>query len=174
MSRILVVYYTRTGTTQQLARWIAAAVDADLERIVDRRKRSGALGFLRSSWEAAMHKNVPIEPSVRDPTQYDLVVIGSPIWAESLASPVRSYLEANRNELRTVAFYCACTHSHASRRVFAQMAELCGVEPVATMAVRESMIEDCDGDVATFAHQLTTRIAAPPAFVAGPPTVSPR
>ena len=48
--RTLVVYYTRTGTTQQLARWIAAAVDADLERIVDRSRRGGVLGYLRSSW----------------------------------------------------------------------------------------------------------------------------
>jgi flavodoxin len=173
-SRILVAYYTRTGTTQQLARWIAAAVDADLERVVDLRKRTGALGFVRSLWEAGMQRIVPIEPPVRDPTQYDLVVIGTPIWADSVASPVRSYLEAHRNELRTVAFFCACRNSNGDRRVFGQMAELCGVRPVATLTVRESMIEDCARAVERFAVQLTTRVAAPPPFVVGPPAASPR
>lgn len=170
--RILLAYYTRTGTTQQLARWIAAAVDADLERIVDRSKRTGLLGYLRSGWEARTQRIVPIEPPIRDPTQYDLVVIGTPIWAESVASPVRSYLEAHRNELRTVAFFCTCG-GRGDRRVFAQMAELCGVKPVATLTVRESMIEDCARAVERFASEIARNVrGAPPPFVAGPPLAS--
>jgi len=167
--RILVVYYTRTGTTQQLARWIAAAVDADLERIVDLRKRTGMLGYLRSGWEAGMRRVVPIEPPVRDPTQYDLVVIGTPIWAESVASPVRSYLETHRNELRTVAFFCTCG-GRGDARVFAQMEQLCGVKPISTLTVRESMIEDCARSVEKFAAAISRRAPGAPApFVAPPP-----
>jgi flavodoxin len=168
--RTLVVYYTRTGTTQQLARWIAAAVDADLERIVDRSHRGGMLGYLRSSWEAAMQRTVRIEPPVRDPTRYSLVVIGTPIWMDNVASPVRSYLEAHRNELDRVAFFCTCGRA-GERRTFAQMAELCGTTPIATLSVRASSIEDCGLGVATFAEQIALRApGAPPPFVVGPDT----
>ena len=42
-----------------------------------------------------MQRTVRIEPPVRDPTRYSLVVIGTPIWMDNVASPVRSYLEAD-------------------------------------------------------------------------------
>lgn len=168
-NRILVVYYTRTGTTQQLARWIAAAVDADLDRIVDRARRSGVLGYLRCGWEAGLQRLVPIDPPVRDPTQYDLVIVGTPIWGASVSSPVRSYLEAHRNELRTVAFFCT-EGGRGDQRAFAQMADLCGVAPIATLAVRQSALEDSARAVERFAAEIGKRATvAPPPFVAGPP-----
>ncbi len=168
-NRILVVYYTRTGTTQQLARWIAAALDADLDRIVERTKRAGVLGYLRSGWEASLQRIVPIDPPVRDPTQYDLVIVGTPIWSASVSSPVRSYLEAHRNELRTVAFFCT-EGGRGDQRAFAQMADLCGVAPIATLAVRQGAIEDSARAVEKFASDIHKRVSVtPPPFVAGPP-----
>ena len=172
-NRILVVYYTRTGTTQQLARWIAAALDGDLERIVDRTRRTGVLGYLRSGYEAGLQRLVPIEPPVRDPTQYDLVVVGTPIWNASVSSPVRSYLEAHRNELRKVAFFCTCG-GRGDKRTFGQMTDVCGVAPIATLAVRESTIEDCAPAVERFAAEIGQRLAAaPPPFAAGPSPATP-
>ncbi len=171
-NRILVVYYTRTGTTQQLARWISAALDADLDRIVDKTKRSGVLGYLRSGWEAGLQRIVPIEPPVRDPTQYDLVVVGTPIWNASVSSPVRSYLEAHRNELRTVAFFCTCG-GRGDKRAFSQMADLAGVQPIATLTVRQATIEDSARAVGEFATEIAKRVVVmPPPFVAGPPTAA--
>jgi len=168
-NRILVVYYTRTGTTQQLARWIAAALDGDLERIVDRTKRTGVLGYLRSGYEAGLQRMAPIDPPVRDPTQYDLVVVGTPIWNASVSSPVRSYLEAHRNELRKVAFFATCG-GRGDRRTFAQMSELSGAAPITTLTVRQGAIEDCARDVERFARDIARSVAvSPQPVVAGPP-----
>jgi hypothetical protein len=116
-----------------------------------------------------MQRRVQLEPPVRDPTRYDLVVIGTPIWVDAVASPVRSYLEAHRNELVRVAFFCTCGRA-GDRRTFGQMAELCGLAPIATLSVRDTMIEDCGLGVAQFAEEIARRVPGVPApFVVGPP-----
>jgi hypothetical protein len=61
-SRILVVYYSRTGTTAELAEAIARATGADVERLVDTVARSGGLGFLRSLRDAASKRRTTLEP----------------------------------------------------------------------------------------------------------------
>jgi len=42
----LVVYYSRTGNARFVAETIAAEVGADVEEVLDLKKRSGPLGFL--------------------------------------------------------------------------------------------------------------------------------
>jgi flavodoxin len=132
--RILVVYFSRTGTTERVARVVARALDADIEPIVDHTRRRGIIGYLRSAYQAASGHLVTVEPATRDPWTYDLVVAGTPIWNQSLSSPVRSYLE--RHEFHRVAFFCTCG-GRAGERVFAQMAEAACCQPVATFVLRE-------------------------------------
>ncbi|MBE3088681.1 MAG: flavodoxin family protein, partial [Actinobacteria bacterium] len=43
---ILVVYYSRTGTTRKVAEYITKQLGADMEEIIDMKKRSGIWGFL--------------------------------------------------------------------------------------------------------------------------------
>jgi flavodoxin len=136
MPRILVVYYSRSGHTRQIAHEIAAALDADLEEISDPTPRSGFFGYLRSGREAWLRRRPPIADAARDPSRYDVVVVGTPIWNASLASPVRSYLYRYGYAIRSFAFFCTCG-GFAIERVFRQMAVETGQAPVARLAVRE-------------------------------------
>lgn len=138
-ARVLVVYYSRTGTTKRVAGAIAAAAGADLEEISDRTKRTGLLGYLRSGYEAARRRQIPIGPAIRDPSTYDLVIVGTPVWDMSVSSPVRSYLHRHRAALRNVAFFCTCG-GRGGARTFAEMSKICGAAPIATLVVRESEV----------------------------------
>lgn len=132
--RILVVYFSRRGTTEKIARSLARVLGADVEAIVDRTRRRGIIGYLRSGYEATFGRLAPIVPAKRDPWTYDLVIVGTPIWNHNLSSPVRSYLE--RHEFHKVAFFCTCG-GRASDQVFSQMAVAAGVAPIATLVVRD-------------------------------------
>ena len=88
--KVLVVYYSRTGTTRRVAEYLAEYFRFDLDVIVSD-SRSGALGYVKSGYESAFGKRPPISFS-KNPEDYDLVIVGSPIWAGTIASPVRSYL----------------------------------------------------------------------------------
>lgn len=139
MSRILVVCYSRTGHTRQVAGELARVLGADLEEIVDPTPRSGLRGYLRSGREAYFRRRPPIAPPVHKAADYDLVVVGTPIWNASLSAPVRSYLERERNEFRSVAFFCTCG-GMGMDRVFRQMKDAAGRAPVAQLVVRESVL----------------------------------
>lgn len=140
--KILIVYYSRTGNTAQLADEIRqslelSAVQSDIERLHEQHpRRQGIAGFLRSGFGARLGRGTELKPLEHDPSQYDLVVVGSPVWAVSVSVPVRTFLEENRDHLKEVAFFL----SHGStghRRAFRQMAELSGLESVARLRVRE-------------------------------------
>ncbi|MFM0511714.1 flavodoxin family protein [Paraburkholderia sp. RL17-373-BIF-A] len=128
--RILVVYYSRSGVTRTIALTLGQMLDADVEEILDRRDRAGPFGYLRSLVEAMNQRPADVVPARKDPSSYEFVIVGTPIWAGSLASPVRAYLIANKSGLRHVAFFCSLG-GRGSESAFAQMRALVGSPPVA-------------------------------------------
>lgn len=157
-SKVLVVYYSRTGTTRRLAEALAKALQADIEPVIDTKSRSGVVGYLRSVAEALQKRGAPLKPMKADPRSYDLVVIGTPVWAWSVSSPVRSYLAANRGCLPDVAFFCTMG-SRGSERAFAEMQAIAGKAPRARCAVtaREVASEAYGRHIAQFLEQLTAQ-----------------
>lgn len=158
MARTLVVYFSRTGRTHRIALEIAAPLGADIERIEEQRSRAGFLGYWRSGREAYRKLIPAIEPAVNDPSSYDIVLLGTPIWAGHISSPVRAYVGAHAGALSRMALFC--THGGSSpAKAFSEIAELAGVEPVATLAVTEREIK-----AGTYADRLTRFVES----VAGP------
>jgi flavodoxin len=88
--RILVVYYSRSGSTRKIAEALSAALTCDLEEIVENKSRAGFFGYMRSLVEARQKRPSVIEPAKRDPSSYDLVVVGTPVWGWPVSSPVRA------------------------------------------------------------------------------------
>ena len=133
----LLVYYSRSGRTRSLAEQIAAQCGADIEEIVDSVGRRGVFGYLRSLFEALLRIPAPIQPNRRSPRNYDTVIVGSPVWAGQVPSPVRSYLRRNRGRFRRVAFFCSHRGS-GYRRMLHHLAMLSGRSAVATLALAEA------------------------------------
>lgn len=102
--KILVVYYSRTGVTAKIAGEVAKALNADLEEIKDSVDRKGALGYLRCSIDSALRKSTPIHEVEKKPEDYDLVVVGTPVWGSTMCSPVRTYLNQYRDSIRNAVF----------------------------------------------------------------------
>jgi flavodoxin len=134
-TRVLVVYYSRTGTTETVARAIRLELGCEIEAIHDAKHRSGVLGYIRSGMDAALRRPAKLLAMSSDPDDYDLVIVGTPIWNATVSAPVRTYLLANRERIRRVAFFC--THGGSgSERVLREMQELCVQPPVATLVLR--------------------------------------
>lgn len=138
--KALVVVYSWTGRTLSLARQIAEELGADLEAIHDRTGRRGLLGFLRSGYEALSGKIPPIAEPKHDPGEYDLVVIGTPIWAGRMSSPVRAYLHRFRGKLRRAAFF-ATSGGGGHKKALAEMARVADVEPISTLELTADQLE---------------------------------
>jgi flavodoxin len=136
MARVLVVDYSRSGNTHKVAQAIAAACDADLERLRDARIRGGLRGWIRSAREAWRKVPAPIRPIAHDPEAYDLVILGSPVWAGHVSSPMRRYLQDQADKLGKIALFVT-EGGRGGQKALAEMAALAGAVPVATLELRE-------------------------------------
>jgi flavodoxin len=134
MSNTLIVFYSRTGTAKKIAENIAQKLNAELEEIKTKKDRKGPLGYILSGKEAMQKTPAEIEPTTKNPTTYDLVIFGSPIWSWNLSSPMRAYLEKNKSDLKKVAFFCTMGGS-GDDVAFAEMEKICGQKPLATLTL---------------------------------------
>ncbi len=101
----LVVYYSRTGNARFVAETIAAEVGADVEEIIDQKKRSGPLGFLAGGSDARRGKETVISPTTKSPAEYDLIIVGTPVWASRPSPAIVTYLKRNDLSGKKVAFF---------------------------------------------------------------------
>jgi len=138
--KILLIYYSRTGFTKKVAEELATEWECNVEAIGDIKSRGGLFGYMRSAFEALYKKLPDIKSMQKDPSQYKLVVIGSPVWASNIPSPVRTYITKYRNKFKRVAFFCTFGGSGADK-VFNDMAQLCVNKPIATMALTDNEIK---------------------------------
>ena len=141
MSRILVVYYSLTGHTAQVARAIGERCGAELEPVREQRPRRGFRGLFRSAADMLTARRVALEPPGHDPAGYDLVVLGTPVWAARVSSPMRSWLIEHAADCERVAFFCTEGGS-GGERMFERMQTLCGQVPVATLIVTEQDLRE--------------------------------
>ncbi|TYB30492.1 MAG: flavodoxin [Candidatus Mcinerneyibacterium aminivorans] len=111
--KALVVYYSRTGITQNLAENIAKNLNADMDEIKDKKSRSGLFGWFGAGKDAVLKKETEIEYDA-DPENYDVVIIGSPVWAGNITPAVRTYL--NKFTFQKVAFFA--TYGGSEGKVF--------------------------------------------------------
>ena len=119
----LVVYYTRTGNARFAAETIAAEIGADVEEIVDMKNRSGKLAYLTGGSDARRgrrssrgrresrggsawrRKETEISSTKKSPADYDLLIVGTPVWASRPAPAVTTYLKKNNLAGKKVALF---------------------------------------------------------------------
>ena len=138
--KMLVVYYSRTGNTRKLAEAIAAELQCDMEEIVDRKDRGGFLGYMGSGKDALFKKEADLETDRHDPAEYDLVIIGTPVWAWSVSVPVRTWIERHAEGLPEVAFFLT-TGGTGIDGTFEAMEDLCGKGPRAVLGLKAKALQ---------------------------------
>jgi flavodoxin len=139
--KTLVVFYSRTGNTRRVAEEIQNNLDCDIEEIIDTKNRSGPLGYMKSGRDASSGKLTVLEDITHDPSQYDLLIIGTPLWAWHVATPVRTYIHQNHTIFSKVAFFCTAG-GKSFDGAFKDMKELSGLAPIETLGIREKEIKD--------------------------------
>ena len=103
-----VVFYSLGGSCAYIAKKIKSRLDAELIplHVKNEKKRGKAAAFF---WAIGvmLSKKPKLLPYTFDPSAYDLIVIGAPVWAGSPASPVKAFLsQAGIKGKKTAIFVC--------------------------------------------------------------------
>lgn len=103
--KTLVVYYSFSGITRRMAEAIARETGADLAEIhpktpIETREDINRLIQARDPFD--------IQPLEKDPNDYDLIFLGTPIWAFNPAMPFKSFLKQASIKGKSVAPFCTC------------------------------------------------------------------
>lgn len=142
MPNILCVYYSRTGNTEKLMQEIAADLNGELLKLDDGVDRSGLRGWLRSGLQAMSRRLPAVKPPETElPLSiYDLVIIGTPVWAGRCSSPVRSFLVEYGNELRRVAYVITRSSDVHYEEIFEQIDLYVPIPRLSAVSIRPNTV----------------------------------
>lgn len=102
LKKFLVVYYSRSGNTKMVAEKLASTIKCDIIEITEPQSRKGLWNLFTSGYEALTKKQPTIIYPKIDYQQYSSVFVGTPVWAASVSTPIRSYLKEYANETSSV------------------------------------------------------------------------
>lgn len=158
--KILVVYYSRGGSTKTIAEGISSILGSDIEEIEDTKSRKGILGFLLTIPESLLKKTTILKKSKKDPSDYDVVVMGTPVWTSNVSVPIRTYLQQQKDRIGALCFFCTeCGSGH--EKVFREMEQLAGKKPKALLAISRIQVlgklDKYDSKIKIFCRDTTMR-----------------
>lgn len=135
--KVLVAYYSRTGSNKLVAEAIARKLKADIDEIISLKNYSGLIGWIRAGYNASKEKQVMINTQ-ENPESYDLVIVGSPNWAGKMANPMLSYL--SKNKFKKIAFFSVCG-SGQPQKTPKQLKDR-NLDPISMLFLKEKEVKD--------------------------------
>ena len=117
--KTLVVYYSATGNTENVANYIATATDGDLFELEPAEPYSDAdlnwtddnSRVVREHDDESLRDIELVADTVENWDSYDTVFIGYPIWWGIAAWPANGFIEANDFTGKTVIPFCTSSSS---------------------------------------------------------------
>lgn len=132
--KTLIVYYSLSGNARVVADSLAAEIGGTVAEIHCRRYRPGLWGETLAAWDNRGDYRPKIEALAHRVEDFDLVILGGPVWASRPAAPLRSFLHRVAGRLPQTALFL--THGGSpAEAAFTEMETLAGQAPVARLAV---------------------------------------
>lgn len=129
MEKVLIVYYSNTGSNRYLARKIASDLNAELAEI---HPRAGV--FPLQLLMSQMRFSFGIKKLEYDPQAYDRIVLIGPVWTGRLIAPLRSFLIRYNKQIKQLYFLTCCGSKDKDKdgkwgyaQVFTRIEEILGI-----------------------------------------------
>lgn len=139
--KCLTLYYSRTGNTKLIAEKISKELSSEIKEIIDKKKRSGFIGYIKSAREAMKKNQTDIENISIDLSDFDTIIIGTPVWVGRMAPAVRTIIKQYNEKLVNIAFFCTSGGPNP-RHTLSEMEELCGEKPISTLHLNKKEIKN--------------------------------
>ncbi len=104
--KVKIVFYSLEGNTKLIAEEIAKNLNGDIVELKPKKHYVNS-GFKKFLWggKSALMKETPDLEVYDNNLDYDLIIIGTPVWAGTFAPPIRTFLKDNNLEDKRVAVF---------------------------------------------------------------------
>ena len=107
MSKTLIAYYSYSGNTKSVAQKIQEITKGDIFEI--KPVQAYPVDYNAVVAQAQKEKMTGYKPQLIqniDLSDYDTIYIGTPVWWYTFATPIRTFLEENNFEGKTIMPFC--------------------------------------------------------------------
>ena len=108
--RTLVIFYSLTGNTRLIAETVKNALNGDIQEIkpVKELDPESGMRFMLGGMQASLKLKPKLKPMNINPLDYDLIFIGSPVWAWQVSPPIRSLSKMLDFSNKKIVLWCCC------------------------------------------------------------------
>lgn len=156
-AKVLIVYYSRSGNTRDMAKQIQEKVGGDIVELQTVQPYPSEYKATTEQAKRELESNYfpPLSTKIENIGAYDVVFVGSPNWWSTMAMPVRTFLSENNLSEKTVVPFITHEGSGLGRSV-ADLKSFC---PNATilegLAVRGSRVNSSQDERTKWLNKLS-------------------
>ena len=138
--KTLVVYYSFEGNSALVARRLAKQLEADLLQLrCGNEPGSGVMKYIIGGMEALRGERANLYKIDKDPSAYDFIVIGGPVWAGTMPPALREFVTQHPFENKRTAIFASSASGNASKMLRRLRAMLAGNEVLAELSVKSPL-----------------------------------
>ncbi|SEW26426.1 hypothetical protein SAMN04488515_1921 [Cognatiyoonia koreensis] len=115
---IAIVYYSRSGHSERLARILSERLNATLIHLVAPRYQSGLFAYLRAGFHSLRQTCDLPEQAFDTLARYRAVIICGPVWTSYPATPLRGLLRSDIPMPKTVGLFLTCADHSPAQKAF--------------------------------------------------------
>jgi flavodoxin len=142
----LVLFYSLTGKTKLVATGIGKALKAEVKEVEEEKKRSLLGAYLTGSFSAIKEKCSKIKPVNLNWKNFDLIFIGTPVWASKPVPAINAIISAMDLSGKNVVLFATLANSgdQEAIRVLTKAVELKGGKVVNSFTVKTIKVSEAD------------------------------
>ncbi|MEM1645556.1 MAG: hypothetical protein QXL96_06775 [Ignisphaera sp.] len=148
--RTAIVYYSKTGNTKFIVELMQKTfrnrgIEINLFRALPLRDYSKPLHInLRIIYETLIKKgtNIKLEPMGFNPEEYDITVIASPIWFNTLSPPIQQFLKMYANKIRKFMVITTSGLDLGCEKIIHSIEKLAKIKPSLCVNIAYSTIKN--------------------------------
>ena len=127
--KTLIVYYSLEGNTEFAAKQIAELTGAEQLRLepVKAYPTGKVSKFIWGGKSAMMSDTPELQPYAFDAAAYDRIVFGFPVWASTIAPPLRTFIRSHDLKGKKIAAF-ACQTANGADKAFGKLRSELGTE----------------------------------------------
>lgn len=147
--KMLIVYYSRSGNTRVVAEKIHATLDGNIVELqtVHPYPEEYRATTEQAQKELKANDFPPLKTAVDDISPYDVILVGSPNWWGTFASPVRGFLAQHNFSGKKIAPFITHEGSALGKSV-ADLKTLCpGATILDGLAVRGGRVQNSQAEI---------------------------